>query len=479
MVASNNLDTIDIEEVLKFVEEQVLQHTGTRLSVPEKLIIKGSWGGKDYTDIARESEYNTYYLQQKVGPRLWLMLSEALGGVKVKKTHFKEILLKQIKKHYVQLEASKLNSDSLVGKTKFYGEFPKLKSFCGREEDLNCLKNQIRLFNQRCITLIGVGGIGKTYFAAKLVEEIIFENPSFYDYVVWKEADSCSSIEQLINELIEVLNIEKGTNKSLDYKISLISKHLSLYRCLLVIDSFEKLASSESLKKKIGYEKFFIELAKEQKYSCTIVTSQIPLKEFTHVTTNLPFLYWKLEGLDSIAAMQMLYEKGLSGDECKKLIEIYRGNPSELEAVAEKIHRFFGGNIESFFEYRTTVISSRFQAMLHKQFEPNGFLNNLQKTILIYLAQELEKDSTPIPFTKLIDDLKEQLGLHLSIFEIMADIDILEQRSLVERSNDPEKKETKYTLQPVIKKYILIDPLGLIDEKSNKPKKSTQTVNIL
>nr|WP_100897648.1 hypothetical protein [Nostoc flagelliforme] len=90
-----------------------------------------------------------------------------------------------------------------------------------------------------------------------------------------------------------------------------------MYRCLLVIDSFEKLASSESFKKRIGYEKFFIELAKEQKYSCTIVTSQIPLKEFTHVTTNLPFLYWKLEGLDCSAAMQMLYEKGLSGDECK------------------------------------------------------------------------------------------------------------------------------------------------------------------
>lgn len=269
-----------------------------------------------------------------------------------KKTHFKEILLKQLKKHYVQLEASRLNSDSLVGKTKFYGKLPKLTSFWGREEDLNCLKNQIRLFNQRCITLIGVGGIGKTYFAAKLVEEIIFENPSLYDYVVWKEAESCYSIDQLVNELIEVFDIQKGNENSLNYKISLISKHLSLYRCLLVIDSFEKLASSETLKKRIGYEKFFIELAKEQKYSCTIVTSQIPLKEFTHVTTNLPFLYWKLEGLDSSAAMQMLYEKGLSGDECKKLIEIYRGNPSELEAVAEKIHRFFGGNIESFFEYQ-------------------------------------------------------------------------------------------------------------------------------
>jgi NB-ARC domain len=471
MVASNNLDRINAEEVLKFVEDKVLKHTGTRLSVAEKLVIKGSWDGKDYTNIAREFEYNTYYLQQKVGPRLWLMLSEVFGGgVKVKKAHFKEILLKQIKKHYVQLEASKLNNDSLVGKTKFYGEFPKITSFCGREEDLNCLKNQIRLFNQRCLTIIGVGGIGKTYFAAKLVEEIIFESPNLYDYVAWKEVKHCFSIDQLVNDLIDIFNIEKGTNKSLKYKISLISKHLSSCRCLLVIDGFEKLASAESFKKRIGYEEFFIELAKEQKNSCTIVTSQIPLKEFTHVTTNLPFLYWKLEGLDLSAAMQLFHEKGLSGDECKKLIEIYRGNPSELEAVAEKIHRFFGGNIESFFEYRTTVISSRFQAMLHKQFEPNGFLNNLQRTILIYLAKQLEEDLTPVPFTKLIDDLKVQLGLQLSVFEIMADIDILEQRSLVERNTDSEKKEISYSLQPVIKKYILIDPLGLIEKEFGEKK---------
>ncbi|MBD2534832.1 ATP-binding protein [Nostoc flagelliforme FACHB-838] len=479
MVLSNNLDKIDIEKVLEILEEQVLTITGKELTEAEKVVIKGAWKAEDYNEIACSSGYGMYYLQQKVGPPLWIMLTKVVGR-KVKKANLKDILLKLAKKDYFKrLEVSYLDNDSLVGKTKIYGELPKIEYFYGRQEEINSLKNQIILFKQRCISITGVGGVGKSSLVVKLLEEILFENSNLYEYVVWKKVERTSTINDIVTELIKVFDIDQGNDESFRFKVSLLSKKLSLHKCLLVIDGFEALVQEGFSENKIEFEDFLSGITKEQGLSCTIIATQVPLKEFSYFAINLPILSLKLDGLEISAAIEMLHNKGLQGKECKELVETYRGNPSELEAVAEKIHRFFGGNIESFFEYRTTVISSRFQAMLHKQFEPNGFLNNLQKTILIYLANELKENSTPVSFTKLIDDLKEQLGLSLSIFEIMADIDILEQRSLVERIKYQDKKETRYTLQPVIKKYILIDPLGLIHEKSNKPKKSTQTANIL
>ncbi|MHC5822781.1 MAG: NB-ARC domain-containing protein, partial [Nostoc sp.] len=77
---------LDIERVLEILEEQVLESTGRYLSKAEKAVIKGTWDGKEYREIASDSGYSVQYLQTGVGPQLWTMLSEVIGGaVQVKK----------------------------------------------------------------------------------------------------------------------------------------------------------------------------------------------------------------------------------------------------------------------------------------------------------------------------------------------------------------------------------------------------------
>lgn len=460
---------LQIEKVLEILEERVFQRAGRYLSKAEKLVIKGSWEGKDYKEIACNSGYSAYYLQSAIGPSLWIMLSDVIDeGVKVKKTTLKKVLLEVVRKDLLKQEVSKLDSDALVGKTRTYGELPEIASIYGRKEDISYLKNQIKLFKQRCISITGIGGIGKSVLVAQLIEEILIENSNAYDYVIWKNVDVCSSLDEIIRDIIKIFNLQLE-NEPLIKQISLVAKQLRLCRCLLVIDGFEKLAQSENFgrNKKLEYEHFFIEITKEQYQSCTIITSQLPLKEFAYLITNLPILYFKLEGLEVHAAMQMLYEKGLKGEECKELIDIYRGNPSELEAVANKINRYFAGSVQKFIECRTTVIGSRFQLMLHFQFGHPGFLSKLQRQVLIYLAEQLREDPTPIKFSEIIKYLKKQLG-ELSISEVIADMEILEQRSLVETTTKANQEEVSYNLQPVVKKYILIDPLGFVREEPDK-----------
>ncbi|WP_341531966.1 NB-ARC domain-containing protein (plasmid) [Nostoc sp. UHCC 0302] len=456
-------DVLDIERVLEILEERVLQHTGRNLLKSERAVVKGSWDGKDYKQIASDYGYNAHYLHKTVGPQLWTILSEAIGkGVEIKKTNLKNILLELAKRDYLEkLEISDLENNYLIGKVKFCGDLPKVSSFYGREEDINYLKNQILLFKQRCVSITGVGGIGKSLLAAKLVEEILLENSDRYDYVIWKKIEPSSSLNEIVTELLKIFNIEEEENKPFINKVSLLSKVFSSYKCLLIIDGFEALVQARFSENKIDIEDFFNVITKEQYLSCTIITSQVPLKEFAYLIVKLPVLYLKLEGLDTNAAIEMLHEKGLKGKECKELIETYRGNPSELEAVANKINHYFGGSIQKFFEFKTTTMGTQFQFMLHLQFGNPGFLSKLQREMLIYLAEQISENQNPIPFSVLIQYLKEKLG-EVSISKVMTEIEILEQRSLIETNHELSKREVSYNLQPVVKKYILIDPLGLV-----------------
>ncbi|MBU7585683.1 MAG: NACHT domain-containing protein [Nostoc sp. TH1S01] len=457
--------SLSIEQILEILEAQVLERTGRYLSKAEKAVIKGTWENKEYSQIASDSGYSLQYLQTGVGPQLWATLTDVIGdGVQVKKTYLKNVLIKFAKKHYMKLEISKLDSNSLVGKTKVYGRLPRIPYFYGRDEEIGDLKKQIKISQESCIAITGVGGIGKTLLTAKLIEETLFENPNMYDYIIWNRINRFSSIDDLLSEILTFFNITVN-DESLSTKVSLLLKQFHLYKCLLIIDGFEKLVQVDNYQKKLEYEDFFVGLTKEVHQSCIILTSQIPLEEITHLTTSFYFSSLHLEGLKESAAMQMIHEKGLGGEKCRQLIEIYRGNPSELEAVINKIHRFFGGSVERFFEYSTTMMGPQIQAMLHIQFGQPGFLSNLQKQIMVYLAHQMSQDCNDIPFSKIVDDLKERLDIEVSISELITAIDTLEHRSLIESNKQSNQKEISYRLQPVVKKYILVDPLGLVNKE--------------
>lgn len=458
----NTDKSLDIERILEILEEQVYQHTGRYFLESEKVLIKGTWEGKDYEEIARDSGYNMHYLRTGVARQLWLLLSEVIGnGIQVKKIYLKNILVKLTKRYYADLEVAKFDNNELVGKTRIYGELPKLKYFYGREKEIKKLKNEVNLLKQRCLAITGIGGIGKSFLTRKLLEEILLQTPELYEYVVWYKVKFGSSLDELLSELIKILNLEIK-NEDFQTKVCLLSNYIHSHKCLIVLDGFERLLQADNFENKLNYQKLFIKLAEEQHRSCIIVTSQVPLKEMVYVTTTFNIESLRLEGLEESAAMQMLHDKGLGGEECKQLISFYRGDPSELEAVIRKIHNFFGGSVKKFFEYQTTLTGERLEAMLNQQFGQSRLLNNLQRQIMIYLAKTMSDNSDRVPFSNLINGLKKELDLELSICEVITSIEILEQRSLVEVYRKSFSKEVSYSLQPVIKKYILVDPFGLV-----------------
>lgn len=463
MSVSNNLD---INAALEILEDQVVQCVGRRLSEAEIIVIKGAWEGKDYKEMASDGGYNSYYLQQKIAPPLWNMLSKVIGnGVKVKKIYLKNILFKLAQKDYVEkLEFSEIENEQLIGTTLIYGQLPKIKSFYGRENEIQYLKRRITSSQETSISLIGVGGIGKSSLVAKLVEEILTENSDIYECIIWKKIDACSSLEELVDGLIKLLKLKiNDGSESLQRKIFFLLKHLRLRRHLLVLDGLESLAQVENFEKKIEYGKFLLQLVdvNEQQRNFIIVTSQLPLEEIIEVDTTLLISSIKIQGLDQNAGIAMLREKGLYGESCKELIKAYRGNPSELKAVAERIYRFWEGDVEKFFEYKTTLMGQQLQSMLNHQFRQPGLLNDLQKNIMIYLAERVSEELASIPFHKIVEGMKKE-NASVSTSEVIMALEVLEQRSLIEVTKQSKKQEITYNLQPVVRKYILVDPLGLV-----------------
>ncbi|MCC5632863.1 hypothetical protein LC613_35550 [Nostoc sphaeroides CHAB 2801] len=97
-----------------------------------------------------------------------------------------------------------------------------------------------------------------------------------YEYIVWNTVTRYSSIDEVVTELISIFDLE-AEEETLLGKISLLSKHFHLHRCLLVLDGFEKVAQVESFKRRLEYEDFFVGITKGRHKSCILVTSQVPL----------------------------------------------------------------------------------------------------------------------------------------------------------------------------------------------------------
>lgn len=81
----------DEEEALTVADATVFDKKGRHLTDVEAAILSGAWQGKTYKEIAKTFRYSEGYLRRDVGPKLWRLLSEALGE-EVSKGDFREAL---------------------------------------------------------------------------------------------------------------------------------------------------------------------------------------------------------------------------------------------------------------------------------------------------------------------------------------------------------------------------------------------------
>lgn len=82
---------MNLTAALRWLESTVMAMLGHSLREPEMVVLKGTWRGLTYEQMAHESEYSTNYLMRDVAPKLWKQLSTVFGR-SVGKNNFRVVL---------------------------------------------------------------------------------------------------------------------------------------------------------------------------------------------------------------------------------------------------------------------------------------------------------------------------------------------------------------------------------------------------
>jgi hypothetical protein len=246
-------------------------------------------------------------------------------------------------------------------------------------------------------------------------------------------------------------------------KISSFIAQLRSRSCLLILDGL-----AADYKQRREYIRFFVSLLEELDGIRLIITSRESFTELNALCNSRPVSSIQIEGLDVRAAINIFREKGLKVEEestqIVELIRYYRGNPLELESLANRINYLFCGDINKFWEYKTTFISDYLQNVLNEIFAQPDVLSSFQREILIYIANKLSEKTDSIKIFELLNYFVKELGT--SVSNLITALEDLERRQLIKVLKS--KSEVSYTLVPGVRKYVLIDPLKLVNQEHEK-----------
>jgi hypothetical protein len=226
---------MEFEQGLEIVDDAVFVKIGRRLTEVEIAILQHSWQGLTYEEIADATSYSVSYLKRGIGPKLWKMLTETLGE-EVSKTNLRPPLERQWRQRDKEaggIDNKKIGntqpvsfstaSISLITPTpstpqQDWGEAIDISTFYDRTSELATLEQWILHDGCRLITVLGIGGIGKTTLTVKLAREIVdcqetLNTPSLgkFDYIIWRSLRNAPPLATLLADLILFLSNQQDT----------------------------------------------------------------------------------------------------------------------------------------------------------------------------------------------------------------------------------------------------------------------------
>ncbi len=326
----------------------------------------------------------------------------------------------------------------------FCSEAPDVSIFYGRTEELNILEKWIRTDCCRLITLVGIGGIGKTSLSAKLIQNL----RDNFDFTIWFSLRNAPPPLEIITNLLQVLSNgeEIDLTKNITVLINQLLSYLKNQRCLVVFDNVDAVFSDSNyagnyLSGYEGYEEIFQKLGETQHQSCLLITSREKPKEIAAIEgKELPVRCLQVGGLGIPEVKEIFKAKGITDAidlNWEQLTINYGANPLYLKIIATTVLDLFDGNIYNFIAQGSTVFGD-VRNLIKQQFNR---LSELEKSLLYRLAIH----QGAVDLKELQDFSQNQYSNLLEILES------LNRRSLIEQNN------SKFSLQPVVMEYVTIN----------------------
>lgn len=330
-----------------------------------------------------------------------------------------------------------------------------VRHFVGREGTLRDLQSWI--LDDRCqvVTVVGMGGVGKSALAAELMQRL----EDRFDFVLWWPLGSASSLEETLQGCVQSLADRRVQASSLGRKQSEVPSLLSIlrtYRCLIVFDDVDSILHSNRRVSRYrdGYKEFgaLLRYIGETRHkSCLLVTGREQPGEVAsserHASSVRALM---LPGLDAGDARMMLREEGLFGSEAAwdRMVHHYAGNPLALKFVAESVRELFKGNIDSFLQQERLVFGG-VQELIAEQFDR---LVPPEQAIMCLIASNREAVR--------LDALRKALASYAWGDDLLPSLHSLRRRSMIEVVGD-----SLFAVQPMIEEYVLAHLVECIHEE--------------
>ena len=413
------------------------------LSQTQVVVFRQAWTGQSYVEIAIATGYDHGYIKD-TGAQLWKLLSRVLSK-KVTKNNFRNIisgLSPQVQSPQATLPQEASDSASPIYSTQSWGEASEVTSFYGRAEEQSCLEQW--LVNDRCqlISLLGIGGVGKTALSIKVAKQVRGE----FDYVVWRSLHHAPPLSELLPDIILFLSEQQDTQipNTAPKQVEQLLTYLRHHRCLVVLDNLEAILQrgERAGRYREGYEAygFLLEsVADSGHQSCVMITSrEKPGGMSVREGDELRVRSLQLTGLDQSASQAILSQIGIAAgsEQYQQLVARYSGNPLALKIVAATIRSVFNGHVADFLAYGTVVFGDLWD-LLDQQFER---LSDIEQTVMRWLAINREWVS--------LKELRADIIPAVSHRVLLEAAESLKARSLIETS------KAGITQQPVVMEYM-------------------------
>ena len=459
---------MNLKEMLKFADDIVFAKTGQHLDDLQAAVLRGTLQRETYKEIAKDFDCSESRIRE-IGSELWQLLSEELGE-NINKKNFRSAI-ERFQVSNVSNFAQNVNEQHISGSFNTCGqarhppntpnspppnqetsntkqpetphqdlsEMPDLGAFYDRTPELETLTTWILQKQCRLIAITGISGIGKTSLAVQIVQQI----KNQFDYIIWRTIDVSHTLDEFQQELIQLFSqSEKLDSPTTKPKPLSLIKYLQKHRCLIILDDVHNLFSSGELagKYKPEYEEyrhFFKQIEKLSHQSCFLLIGWEQPREISQIESqNNPIHTLQINGLDIVAAGEILRDYGLAEIDYSTLIHRYQGNPLWLKSVATLIQES-GVNVTDLLQNDIILLPEDVKDILRQQCDR---LSDTEKQILSILARETQ----PLKLAKLID---KQPNLNLELVNVLQS---LQRRCLV------EKIEDSFWLSPLIKQYLVI-----------------------
>ena len=431
------MSTESVEEALSIFDAALPSNS---LSNLQELVIRHCWEGRTYTQIAEICGYDDDYIRD-VGFQLWKQLSKSLGQ-KVSKSNFKSVL-----RHHSKTDFPVSNPSPPSTCLTDWGTAADVPLFFGRERELATLTQWVKQDRCRLVSILGMGGMGKTSFSIRLAQTL----QNDFEALVWRSLKAAPPLDTLLTNLLKTLAPAPDVliSDNTAGKIEQFIEALRARRCLIILDNLEVLLESGQncgtfQSSYEDYKDLIQSVGEISHQSCVFITSREKLQGVDELEgEHFPVRTLYLSGLDPASSQKILDKRDLAGtpQDFQALIDYYSGHPLALKIISTSIRDLFAGNIGQFLAQGAGVFNG-LQRLLFKQIHR---LSNLEEAILYWLAIHTE----PVSIEQLVDDLVPQPSKPA----LLEALESLIRRSLLETI--ALGNSAAYTLQPVIMECLI------------------------